>query len=300
MRSTHRKSHELSFKRSLNHSRHGLERDFREGARDLIKKAREAPSTVAAHFRFPAVAVEVSHPKICIGCGALGEKQAVLVGHSLGGGIAMQFAYQFPDRCSGLVLVASGGLGAEASVVLRAASLPGAELLLPAIAHPGTVVALRWASRTSSRLGGPRLISADAEIVLRGLRDPTSRAAFLATLRSVIDRSGQRVSAVAKLAAAKHLPTLLVWGDCDPIIPLDHGHRALDVFYLTSSGGKLTPEQQRVFVPANPQVFVPAPGAWGIQGSTLIKLKAADIDTVHEAMRAAWLGKTLKRIAERM
>jgi len=78
-------------------------------------------------------------------------------------------------------------------------------------------------------LGGPRLISADAEIVLRGLRDPTSRAAFLATLRSVIDRSGQRVSAVAKLAAAKHLPTLLVWGDCDPIIPLDHGHRALDV-----------------------------------------------------------------------
>ena len=63
---------------------------------------------------------------------------------------------------------------------------------------------------------------------------------------------------------------------------------------------KLTPEQQRFLVPANPQVFVPAPGAWGIQGSTLIKLKAADIDTVHEAMRAAWLGRAPKRIAERM
>src|SRR5271166_6122477 len=77
MRSTHRKSHELSFKRSLNYSRHGLERDFREGPRDLIKKAREAPSTVTAHFRFPAVAVEISHPKICLACKALGEKQAV-------------------------------------------------------------------------------------------------------------------------------------------------------------------------------------------------------------------------------
>src|SRR5271165_1735639 len=77
MRSTHRKSHEFSFKRCLNHSRHGLERDFREGTRDLIKKAREAPSTVTTHFRFPAVAVEISHPKICLACGALDEKHAV-------------------------------------------------------------------------------------------------------------------------------------------------------------------------------------------------------------------------------
>src|SRR5580700_12053767 len=77
MRSTHRKSHELSFKRSLNYSRHGLERDFRVRTRDLIKKARKAPSTVTTHFRFPAVAVEISHPKICLACGALGEKQAV-------------------------------------------------------------------------------------------------------------------------------------------------------------------------------------------------------------------------------
>jgi hypothetical protein len=77
MRSTHRKSHELSFKRGLNHSRHGLETDFREGTPDLIKKAREAPSTVPAHFRFAAVAVEISHPKIGLACGALHKKHAV-------------------------------------------------------------------------------------------------------------------------------------------------------------------------------------------------------------------------------
>jgi hypothetical protein len=63
---------------------------------------------------------------------------------------------------------------------------------------------------------------------------------------------------------------------------------------------KLTPEQQRIFVPANPQVFLPAPGVWGIHGSTLVCLKAADANTVHEAMRAAWLGRAPKRIAERM
>jgi hypothetical protein len=63
---------------------------------------------------------------------------------------------------------------------------------------------------------------------------------------------------------------------------------------------KLIPEQQRIFVPANPQVFVPAPGAWGIQGSTLVCLNAADAGTVHEAMRAAWLGRAPKRIAERL
>jgi len=61
---------------------------------------------------------------------------------------------------------------------------------------------------------------------------------------------------------------------------------------------KLTPEQQRMFVPANPTVFVPAPGAWGLQGSTLVRLKAANADAVLEAMTAAWLGRAPKQITE--
>ena len=61
---------------------------------------------------------------------------------------------------------------------------------------------------------------------------------------------------------------------------------------------KLTPERQQMFVPANPEVFVPAPGAWGRQGSTLIRLRAANADTVHEAMREAWLGRAPKKITE--
>jgi len=61
---------------------------------------------------------------------------------------------------------------------------------------------------------------------------------------------------------------------------------------------KLTPEQQRNFVPAHPGVFVPAPGAWGLKGSTLVLLEAADADAVQEAMEAAWLARAPKKLAE--
>ena len=62
---------------------------------------------------------------------ALGHDQATLVGHSLGGGIAMQFSYQFPEMTERLVLVSSGGLGLEVNRALRAASLPGAGCSCP-------------------------------------------------------------------------------------------------------------------------------------------------------------------------
>src|SRR5215208_2216982 len=65
---------------------------------------------------------------------ALGHERGTIVGHSLGGGIAMQVAYQFPELVERLVLVASGGLGREVSVFLRAVTLPGSELVLPLIA----------------------------------------------------------------------------------------------------------------------------------------------------------------------
>src|SRR3954466_12835826 len=64
---------------------------------------------------------------------ALGHERVTVVGHSLGGGIAMQFAYQFPERAERLVLVSSGGLGREVHLVLRAAALPGADYVLPAL-----------------------------------------------------------------------------------------------------------------------------------------------------------------------
>src|SRR5438128_7981111 len=63
---------------------------------------------------------------------ALEIPRATLVGHSLGGGVAMQTAYQFPERCERLVLVGSGGLGKEGALLLRAPAFPRSELLLSA------------------------------------------------------------------------------------------------------------------------------------------------------------------------
>src|SRR5437016_6855694 len=65
---------------------------------------------------------------------ALGHERATFVGHSLGGGVAMQLAYQFPERCERLVLIDSGGLGSEVNLLLRMATLPGAEFVLPLLA----------------------------------------------------------------------------------------------------------------------------------------------------------------------
>jgi pimeloyl-ACP methyl ester carboxylesterase len=157
---------------------------------------------------------------------ALGHERATLVGHSLGGGIAMQFAYQFPEMVERLVLVSSGGLGPEVSLVLRAASLPGADIFISATAGIG--------QRVGPALGrGLAAIglrpNADVAEVLRGygtLADPTRRAAFLATVRSVIGTGGQRVNASDRLYLAEAMPVLIVWGARDPIIPAHHGEHA--------------------------------------------------------------------------
>src|SRR6476469_6687436 len=60
----------------------------------------------------------------------IGIERATVVGHSLGGGVAMQFFYQFPQRVERLALVSSGGLGHDVSPMLRGAALPGPSGLL--------------------------------------------------------------------------------------------------------------------------------------------------------------------------
>lgn len=157
---------------------------------------------------------------------ALGHERATLVGHSLGGGIAMQFSYQFPERAERLVLVSSGGLGPEVSAILRAATLPGAGLFIAATAAAGTAVG-QPVGRLLSALG--RRPGADLAEVARGygsLADRDRRAAFLSTLRGVVGSDGQRVHAADRLYLAEGLPVLIVWGARDPIIPVQHAESA--------------------------------------------------------------------------
>ena len=155
---------------------------------------------------------------------ALGHERVTVVGHSLGGGVAMQFAYQFPERCERMVLVSSGGLGREVHLVLRAAALPGADWVLPVLTSREAIRVGRIAGGLLRRVklapGG------DVQILATGftaLDNSGSRQAFLHTVRAVIEPGGQRVSAHDRLALAALLPTLLVWGEKDSIIPPEHG-----------------------------------------------------------------------------
>ena len=155
---------------------------------------------------------------------ALGHERATVVGQSLGGGIAMQFAYQFPERCERLVLVNSGGLGPEVNVILRALTAPGAEYVFPLVCSPR----LRdVAGRVGTWLGrvGVRSTPAREEVwrSYASLADADARQAFFRSLHAVIDVRGQVVSARRRLYRAAALPTLIVWGAEDPFIPVSHG-----------------------------------------------------------------------------
>jgi pimeloyl-ACP methyl ester carboxylesterase len=158
---------------------------------------------------------------------ALGHDRATLVGQSFGGGVAMQFAYQFPERCERLVLVSSGGLGAEVNMLLRLLALPGAELVLPLACtnwlHDGVVSVAGWLAKIGVH-SGPQLT--ETWNSYGSLGDAETRTAFLHTLRSVIDVSGQRVSAADRLYLAAEVPTLIIWGDKDRIIPVEQGRAA--------------------------------------------------------------------------
>ena len=158
---------------------------------------------------------------------ALGHQRATFVGHSLGGGVAMQLAYQFPEHCERLVLVSSGGLGRDITPLLRAASLPGSELVLPLLVNDQLMGAGRAVGRALGRVG--LRVHTDVGEVLRGhasLSDGATRSAFLHTLRGIVDLRGQRVDASDRLYLAQALPFLVVWGDRDPIIPVEHAHTA--------------------------------------------------------------------------
>jgi pimeloyl-ACP methyl ester carboxylesterase len=157
----------------------------------------------------------------------LGFERATVVGHSFGGGIAMQFAYLFPEYVERMALIASGGLGKEVHPLLRAAVLPGSEWVLPLIAREWPVRAGGAVHSVAAKLGieaGPDL--AEFARGYASLTDRGAREAFIHTMRSVIDPDGQRVSALDRLYLADQLPTLFIWGTDDPVIPIEHGRNA--------------------------------------------------------------------------
>jgi len=157
---------------------------------------------------------------------ALEIGSATVVGHSMGGGIAMQFAYQFPERCERLVLVSSGGLGPEVTALLRAATLPGADLVLSLATSDRMQRIVGSMLDPFSKMGLLRPSVAHVAHHLASLQDPDARRAFILTARSVLDLHGQRVDARDRLYLAHQLPTMIIWGGRDRLIPVAHGTEA--------------------------------------------------------------------------
>jgi pimeloyl-ACP methyl ester carboxylesterase len=147
---------------------------------------------------------------------ALGIPAVTVVGHSFGGGLAMQFADQHRDYCRRLVLLSSGGLGREVIPMLRLLSLPGA----------GLVLALLVRGRQAGADNHEGKVGGETSTVRQSLANPRNRKAILDTLRCVVDRRGQKVCALDRLGVLADLPTQIIFGASDAVIPVAHAYAA--------------------------------------------------------------------------
>lgn len=157
----------------------------------------------------------------------LGVDEVTVVGHSLGGGVAAQFAYQYPERCQRLVLVATGGVAKAVTPFLRVASAPLAEGLLVAMNLPPVRPVAR-AVLEVLRLAGHDLGRDKDELieVFDRLPDAEARVAFTRTLRSAVDWRGQVVTLRDRAYLTAHMPTLIIWGTNDGVISPHHAYLA--------------------------------------------------------------------------
>ena len=156
----------------------------------------------------------------------LGINTVTVIGHSLGGGVAMQLAYQHPELVDRLVLIGSGGLGREVSWILRLLSLPGAEYLMPLFFPPMVVEGGTELGKAIHERGWSVPHIGEIWRAYASLSQAENRRAFVRTIRSVIDPGGQTVDASDRLYLAAAMPTLIIWGDRDGIIPVEHAHAA--------------------------------------------------------------------------
>lgn len=159
----------------------------------------------------------------------LGIDSVTVVGHSLGGGVAMQFAYQFPQLVERLILVGAGGVTKDVNIALRFASLPMGSEALALLRMPLVLPALQLVGRLGGALFGSTGVGRDIPDMLRILKDlpePTASSAFARTLRAVVDWRGQVVTMLDRCYLTQSVPVQLIWGSGDSVIPVGHAEMA--------------------------------------------------------------------------
>ena len=155
--------------------------------------------------------------------------RVTIVGHSLGGGVAMQFAYQFPHLVERLILVSAGGVTRDVNVALRLASLPMGSEALALLRLPLVLPAVQLAGRLVGLTIGSTGLGRDLPNVLRILDDlpePTASSAFSRTLRAVVDWRGQIVTMLDRCYLTEAIPVQIIWGTKDVVVPVRHAWMA--------------------------------------------------------------------------
>lgn len=156
-------------------------------------------------------------------------EHVTVIGHSLGGGVAMQFAYQFPQLVDRLILVGAGGVTKDVNIALRIASLPMGSEALALLRLPLMLPALQIVGRAAGMFFGSTGTGRDIPDMLRILADlpePTASSAFARTLRAVVDWRGQVVTMLDRCYLTESVPVQLIWGDSDSVIPVSHARMA--------------------------------------------------------------------------
>lgn len=153
----------------------------------------------------------------------LGIERATVVGHSLGGGVAMQFGYQFPERTERLVLVAPGGLGREVTPLIRAVTLPGFHTTMGVVTLPVVRHLTTETLRQAARVNHPAMRDLnEIALMIEALQDPRARRALQHVVRACVDLRGQIITMVDRAYLTQAMPMCVVWGSDDPVIPVRH------------------------------------------------------------------------------
>ena len=157
----------------------------------------------------------------------LGIGTATVVGHSLGGGVAMQFAYQFPQMTQRVVLVAAGGFGRSVNPLIRFFTLPYSGVALRMLALDQVRQPLVGVIDYLGATGLP--MTQDLHALAEAydeLADPDAQKAFLHVLRAAVDWRGQVITSLDRAYLAEHMPSMVVWGERDLVIPVKHARAA--------------------------------------------------------------------------